>query len=352
MPVAIAGMHRSGTSMVTRLLNLCGLDLGPTEQLMQPAPDNPEGFWESMPFVRINEELLQSLNGAWDWPPEELRDWAAADELAAYRERAANFPSEFGFTEPWGWKDPRNSLTLGFWQTVWPELRVVVCVRNPLEVASSLGVRDATPFLKSLRLWGRHHEDIFDLVPAERRIVCQYDAFFVDPNAELRRLLGFLKIEASDETIAKACATVSRGLRHNEVAIDDLAAVPGGSEVVELYLRLIAEAGPRAAASPPGAKKSKTLVNVIRGAVKMEERILQLEERHREQERVIRQMTQDLIERTAEWEDASAMRDYWKRAYRDRMSARRHRYADQIAEFMLKVSRPLRPRKDQPVRNS
>src|SRR5262245_38950628 len=109
MPVAIAGMHRSGTSMVTRLLNLCGLDLGPAEQLMEPAPDNPEGFWESMPFVHINEELLHSLNGAWDRPPEGMQDWAAAPELAAYRERAAHLIGELGLKEPWGWKDPRNS---------------------------------------------------------------------------------------------------------------------------------------------------------------------------------------------------------------------------------------------------
>ena len=32
----IIGMHRSGTSMVVRLLNLCGLDLGPPEQFMPP----------------------------------------------------------------------------------------------------------------------------------------------------------------------------------------------------------------------------------------------------------------------------------------------------------------------------
>src|SRR5262245_50531861 len=107
MPVAIAGMHRSGTSMVTRLLNLCGLNLGPAEHLMESSPDNPEGFWESLPFVRINEELLHSLGGEWDRPPEEMRDWAAAVELAAYRERAANLPAELSLKEPWGWKDPR-----------------------------------------------------------------------------------------------------------------------------------------------------------------------------------------------------------------------------------------------------
>jgi hypothetical protein len=343
MPVAIAGMHRSGTSMVTRLLNLCGLDLGPAEHLMEPAPDNPEGFWESMPFLHINEELLHSLGGAWDRPPEGMQDWAAAPELAAYRERAAKLVAELGLKEPWGWKDPRNSVLLGFWQAVWPDLCVIVCVRNPLEVASSLGVRDATPFLRSLRLWQRHHQDVFDVVPPERRIVCQYDAFFIDPAAELRRLLDFLKIEVSDETIATACETIRRGLRHNEVAIEDLAALPNGPEVLDAYERLVREAGPRAVVSSPGARRSPTLVNVIRGSIHMERHILELEERSRRQEETIKKLIDDLIERTAELEDVRTVRDYWFKVYRERLNARRHRYADQVAEFLLTLSRPFRP---------
>jgi hypothetical protein len=43
MPVCIAGMHCSGTSMVARLLNLCGLYLGPEGELLPSTPDSPGG---------------------------------------------------------------------------------------------------------------------------------------------------------------------------------------------------------------------------------------------------------------------------------------------------------------------
>jgi hypothetical protein len=67
--VCIAGAHRSGTSMLTRLLHACGLYLGPESALMPAQADNPEGFWEHLGFVAVNDELLNELGGAWDLPP-------------------------------------------------------------------------------------------------------------------------------------------------------------------------------------------------------------------------------------------------------------------------------------------
>ena len=45
-PICIVGMHRSGTAMVARLLNRCGLDLGPADQLEGPNESNPLGYYE------------------------------------------------------------------------------------------------------------------------------------------------------------------------------------------------------------------------------------------------------------------------------------------------------------------
>src|SRR6185312_7034486 len=59
MPLCIAGMHRSGTSMVTRLLNLCGLEIGRQSDLLRPRSSNPEGFWENRRFIRINDAVLR-----------------------------------------------------------------------------------------------------------------------------------------------------------------------------------------------------------------------------------------------------------------------------------------------------
>ena len=55
--------------MLTRLLYSCGLYLGPKDELMPAQADNPDGFWEHLGFVALNDELLNELGGAWDLPP-------------------------------------------------------------------------------------------------------------------------------------------------------------------------------------------------------------------------------------------------------------------------------------------
>ena len=54
--VLVLGMHRSGTSAVSRFVNMLGFDLG--EHLMAPRKDNPKGFWENEEIIHHNEELM------------------------------------------------------------------------------------------------------------------------------------------------------------------------------------------------------------------------------------------------------------------------------------------------------
>jgi len=43
--ICILGMHRSGTSLLTRVLNLLGVELGAGDVFtMEPAADNPKGY--------------------------------------------------------------------------------------------------------------------------------------------------------------------------------------------------------------------------------------------------------------------------------------------------------------------
>src|SRR5439155_14818667 len=112
MPIAIAGMPRSGTSMVAKLLHLGGLYLGREEDLEPAAPDNVDGFWENVRFVEINDAVLSSLGAGWDRPPRPAAwdEWDAA--VARTAPAARVLLAEFEEHEPWGWKDPRTSLTL------------------------------------------------------------------------------------------------------------------------------------------------------------------------------------------------------------------------------------------------
>src|SRR5215216_55744 len=138
MPVCIAGMHRSGTSMVAKLLHLCGLYLGQQGDLVPPTPDNPDGHWENMRFAGLNDEILNEFGGGWDHPPAIPDRWDEAERLHGIKMKAKIILQEFADHEPWGWKDPRNSLTLPVWKSIVPDLKVIICLRNPLEVALSL----------------------------------------------------------------------------------------------------------------------------------------------------------------------------------------------------------------------
>src|SRR5258707_13317954 len=95
-----------GPSIRTRLLDGGGLYLGPKNALMPPQADNPDGFWEHIGFVALNDELLDALGGAWDLPPrtnENLSD----KRLDPLRMKARLLIESFHSAQICGWKDPR-----------------------------------------------------------------------------------------------------------------------------------------------------------------------------------------------------------------------------------------------------
>jgi len=87
-------MHRSGTSLVARIVNLLGIDLGPPALLLPPRPDNPRGFWEHAPFTALNDAVLAALGGTWDDPPPLPAGWYRAAELRSLRDRARRLVDE------------------------------------------------------------------------------------------------------------------------------------------------------------------------------------------------------------------------------------------------------------------
>lgn len=253
MPVCIAGMHRSGTSMVARILNLLGVNIGPEDVVKRAGPDNEAGFWEDPQFVELNDELLAQAGGAWDDPPH--IDWGAArfDEL---RQRASCLIESFDPASPWGWKDPRNSLTLPFWRSLIEDLLVVVVVRNPVAVTASLQDRNGFPREKCLILWRAYNEAALATVPWERRLVTHYDSYFADPKTELRQAADFLGTALRVDRIPLALDSISHSLRHHEF---DLPTLSGrvDTELVELYRRLLAET--RVRRRPPAVSSASGL---------------------------------------------------------------------------------------------
>lgn len=115
----------------------------PECDLAEPAPDNEEGFWENADFVTLNNALLGELGGSGDRPPTLPENWMSTVS-EAIREQAMELIGRQNGHGWWGWKDPRNSLTLPFWRQLLPRLKVVISLRNPLEVTQSLATREAS----------------------------------------------------------------------------------------------------------------------------------------------------------------------------------------------------------------
>lgn len=262
-PVCITGMHRSGTSMITRMLNLCGLYIGQPEQMM-PAHEeqNPKGFWEVEEIRWINEDLLNQLGGSWDQPPAHIPDdLETLPDLALVKYRAQQVLSNFAGQESWGWKDPRTCLTLPFWyQLIGRDLRVVVCLRNPLNSASSLKARK-TPVRFGYHLWKTYYQQLMQHLHDLKLpyIVTHYDSYFVEPQAELRRVVEFLDLKVSDTELHEASQFKDSGLRKQGFSDLDLLKSEVPLDIIELYLKLSEEAGPvyqRLRASQPTAQQA------------------------------------------------------------------------------------------------
>ena len=248
MAICVAGMHRAGTSLVTRLLNLCGVYLGEARDLVPPGPDNPEGFWENLNFVVVNDMLLEVLGGAWDDPPALPAGWERRPELEPYRLAGLEVVDAFGERTDWGWKDPRNSLTLPFWRHLVPALRLLVCVRHPVEVARSLAARDRMSIAAGLDLWLTYYSQLLADASPTGAVVTHYASYLENPDAELRRVLRLLELPASERMIRTALPAVGRGLRHHDLASSALRDCDTRPELVALYEQLCDAATAPAAA--------------------------------------------------------------------------------------------------------
>ena len=264
MAVAIVGMHRSGTSLVAQMLAKAGLYLGREEDILPAGPDNPDGYWEHAGFHRLNERVLAELGGGWDSPPVVPRRWRDDARLGSIAADAENLVAEFRGRDPWGWKDPRTSVTLALWNDLIPgPLKVVVCLRNPLEVAFSLNRRGMFSYSTALRLWQTYNDRILGASADEQRLVTEYDAYFRRPKAELRRLASFVGLDVSPRTLEEAAAAPRRDLRHMRFDLGDLLDAQVASDIVELYAWLRKQAGPqrrRLRGGPPPAAEAPTRV--------------------------------------------------------------------------------------------
>lgn len=131
--LVIAGMHRSGTSMVTHWLHECGLNVG--EKLMGAGIGNSDGHYEDLQFYQLHvDHLLENQLPYTGFVEETTPAFskktkeALADIIAAKNKKFAQ----------WGWKDPRTCLFLHEYEKLLPDAKYLIIYRDFSSTVSSM----------------------------------------------------------------------------------------------------------------------------------------------------------------------------------------------------------------------
>lgn len=239
--ICIIGMHRSGTSMVANLLRRCGLTLGRDDELMGASESNQLGHFEHTGFLEINEALLRHLGGSWDDPPDLKPGWEQAPALDTLLRNARLLVDSFAEDSIWGWKEPRTTILVPFWRRLVPNLRFVICVRNPSEVAQSVSKRDGLSHAVGAHLWSLYTRAAIRDTRDQERIFTFYEDYFHDSASELKRIAAFCQLECP-ESFAIEREVFSRDLRHHDsewIGLLDDEDIPSEYKLLYLGLRAL-----------------------------------------------------------------------------------------------------------------
>jgi hypothetical protein len=202
--VVVLGMHRSGTSVITSLVESCGISTG--DNLQGAGPDNPKGYWEDEFIVNTNNKLLRSLGFEWhslSWlDAAALRKSPFNDELmqtstAYLADLLRRFPKLVV-------KDPRMAITLPFWLEVFAALKVspqfVITKRHPSAIGRSLVTRDYFDQEYAAQLIYLYWASIVHHLPIDApRIKVDYEQVSKDEAGQRQRLFEFLGMSAPNQ---------------------------------------------------------------------------------------------------------------------------------------------------------
>ncbi|MEW6531393.1 MAG: hypothetical protein AB1473_11190 [Thermodesulfobacteriota bacterium] len=261
--VIVLGMHRAGTSALTRVINLLGVDLG--HDFLEPTADNPAGYWEHRVIYHIHERMLNALGRTWHTLFPFPQNWWKDETIDPYRKQIVRaLQQDFSGSALWGIKDPRMCRLMPLWIDVLQELEsdpyFIIMFRHPEEVAKSLAERDGFSQDKCLLLWLIHFIESERETRGYPRVFVSFDSLMEDSRTETVRIsetLGLewpISIEDASDSIS---AHLQPALRHHRTASSAMAAESQyGEAAAELFEAM------NAASSSEGGALSEVLTHI------------------------------------------------------------------------------------------
>lgn len=217
--ILVLGMKRSGTSALTKGLEVMGVSLG--DYLMPPNQFNRKGYWEDWDFHELNFEMLKACtqNRARRILP--LSEKETTYLLNSHHaERAAQLLlKKIPLDQPFAFKVPTSSLLIPFWKKICEQLKialsVVIALRNPISVANSVEQSFEDLHEKSFWIWIASLLSSLTHSEGHERILVDYDELIQDPSCQMRRVAEALHLKIDEERLRNFSSHfIDPALRH------------------------------------------------------------------------------------------------------------------------------------------
>jgi hypothetical protein len=216
--VVLLGLARSGTSTITGVLHLLGVDMGAREYADKW---NPMGSFEDRDFQKLHKEIFDRAGEGMNYwnPPSYESLMGLRNELAP---RIKSFIAEKAEGKMlWGWKHTRTILTIDLFLEHLRNPHFVIVYRNPLTTAQSSvkhtqRYEDKVDFHRALNLVHFYHGELlrfYEKHPELPRTFVAYEQLVDRPREEAQRIAEFLGISPGEKDMNAIEAFVLPGDR-------------------------------------------------------------------------------------------------------------------------------------------
>ncbi len=216
----VLGVHRSGTSALTRVLSLLGAGL--PKELLGPARGNDLGHWESQLLVTLDDEIMAAVGEGWSDPGAIPPAWFGTSQANDFVTRVAEvLDAEYGEARLIVIKDPRICRLAPLYLAALGRLhiapRVILPLRFPGEVIRSIEVRDEIDPRTTELLWLRHIIEAENHSRACPRVWTDFSGLLTDWRGTVQRIAATLELDwpsPPDSRAAEIEATLAPDMRH------------------------------------------------------------------------------------------------------------------------------------------
>lgn len=231
----VLGPHRSGTSVIARLMECLGAEN--SSNLAPPNFANPKGFFEDQDISQFNDNVLLPRLGL-QWHSIGFVDWSRLSKpdrsrlgLQALEIVRRNYPGTRRLSVL---KEPRIGVLLPFWLSVLShagfDVRIVCCVRDPVSVARSLAARDGFSITHGGMLYATSWLSMLPHIEDLPVALVEFDAVFTQPGKVLRTVAEKLQLPLTSDLEERlhefSSSHLDPELRHSRMPAEDVALEP------------------------------------------------------------------------------------------------------------------------------